>query len=156
EGHGNTLRGAIPLARSGLIASAAWDGLQGRRGALRLWDAATGDPVAVALEPGEIVYGIAAARDGATLAATVVRDVGPAATYSLLFLNTLTGRSTRVRARDAGATPVFDPTSSRIATSDNANVRIRDADSGAEVASTAVEASCLDWSNAGQCLAVGT
>ncbi len=107
EGHGNTLRSAVPLSGAGLIATAAWDGLNGKPGALRLWDADSGEAVATCFGPGWIVDRLAASPDGHTLAATVSR--WPEEVHELLLVDTLVGRVTRVACEDRLLSVAFDP-----------------------------------------------
>lgn len=107
EGHGNTLRGALPVTGTNLIATAAWDGLMGKRGALRLWDADSGEVVATCLEPGHNVNELAVSPDGHTLAATVSRLSENV--HELLLVDTLDGRVTHLAAEDRLMSVVFDP-----------------------------------------------
>ncbi|NOT30246.1 MAG: WD40 repeat domain-containing protein [Planctomycetes bacterium] len=107
EGHGNTLRSALPVTGTGLIATAAWDGMMEKRGALRLWDADSGEPVATCLGPKELVYDLAVSPDGHTLAATVARL--PDEVYELLLLDTRAGRVTHVPSATALFNLAFDP-----------------------------------------------
>ncbi|MEQ1894432.1 MAG: serine/threonine-protein kinase, partial [Planctomycetota bacterium] len=117
EGHGNTLRSAMPVTGTGLIATAAWDGLNGQPGALRLWDADSGEAVATCFGPGRIVDRLAASPDGHTLAATLSR--WPEKLHELLLVDTLDGRMTRVACEDRVLSVAFDPEGRVVAAADD-------------------------------------
>ncbi|MEQ1893766.1 MAG: WD40 repeat domain-containing protein, partial [Planctomycetota bacterium] len=113
EGHGNTLRSAVPLTGTGLIATAAWDGLIGKRGALRLWNADSGEAVATCFGPGTHVDRLAASPDGRTLAATVSRLAE--GVHELLLVDTVDGRVTRIASSGRLVELAFDPAGRRVA-----------------------------------------
>jgi WD40 repeat protein len=95
------------LTGVGLIATAAWDGLNGKRGALRLWDSDSGEVVATCLEPGQNVNELAVSPDGHPLGATVSRLSENV--HELLLVDTLDGRVTHLAAEDRLMSVVFDP-----------------------------------------------
>jgi len=158
-GHAGSLRGAVPMRSMGAIATGAWDGLRGLPGALRLWDSDSGDLIASCLEAEDAVYSLAASPDGATLAASVMRQAKESSKSNFLFLlNTCTGRISRTQLSSTGISIAFDPTGTKIAVlSDPTGVSILAVESGKEIGVIPTAyAYSVDWSPDGKLLAIGT
>ena len=75
RGHANYVNPVRFTPDDDMIISGGWDGWVGQQGALRWWDASTGDPVAAAFGPGEVVIDLDVSGDGSMIAAALTGSV---------------------------------------------------------------------------------
>ncbi|MFZ4573424.1 MAG: WD40 repeat domain-containing serine/threonine protein kinase [Phycisphaerales bacterium] len=77
RGHAGLVNRAEHAPEAGLIVSAGWDGWKGSAGSVRLWEAATGEPIAALGEPGEVAYLLSVSPDGRRAAASITMTDSP-------------------------------------------------------------------------------